>query len=639
MDIITYSEVLKLSGEIDALNDMTEFNGINFYDSTKQTSGTISPHYYYDGVPYPTTQFDGSFNCTALIPVEPNTKYTVGLVPAYNEITKPWADAGQGVFAYDENGSYIQDLGINGTFYTPARSKYIRFNYAIGSDAGHITLDVLNERCMLIKGDTLPSLYSDYGKYNIKDVLRMLIGHYSITKTQNLYDAKTQTPDTISPHYYVDGIPYQYTYFDNLWNCTALIPIEPNTKYTVGLVPPFGNDEIVKPWTDAGYGVFAYDENGDYLTTGGNLGITGTFTTPGTAKYIRFNYAIGSDVGHITLDVLNERCMLIKGDTLPETYFAYGTYLNGDIQKYANTGFEWRISEGNLYIAYGYDATKDYVVVLNNGRANGLFDFSKLCIKYHSEPLQDCVLDNLTTVWLSGTDMHSPFQFNAVNNADGYHYDATSAGFVGGNHTLDQLGTGFETAESKYVQFFADGTLVTGGYGRANTFTIRWANDVQAYNTVKQGGGGRACLTEYHEMIFDGVRFNETVKLVALEDIYMSLWYGLQFVSWGTKYTNLRYMDADNRTKYTSGSTNSGKLLCSGIEAWGTNDKIVLEIDNSFDLGKRENVSSLYTDGAFTSSSKGYFRIITKGNTNFTMSAGESYYLKGSFRFCKAIAE
>ena len=304
-----------------------------------------------------------------------------------------------------------------------------------------------------------------------------------------------------------------------------------------------------------------------------------------------------------------------------------------------SVGFEYKFSGNDLLIGYGCNETDDYVVVMNRGRANNLFDFSKLCTKAKGTSLKNLDTGDLTVVWNSGTDMHGPFQFNAVNNADGYHYDATDAGFVGGNHTLDQLGTGFETAESVYVKYYADGVPVSSGYGRATNFGIRWANDVQAYNTVKQGGGGRACLREYHEMIFDGVQFNEIVKIVPLEDINMRLWYGFQFVSWGTIYTNIRFIDGQNRTVYpsTQGNVNSGKLDTKGMEAFGDNDKIILMVDTEFDLGKRDLVATSYTDGAFTSNSKGYFRIITKGST-FVMEENDAYYLKGSFRFMPNIS-
>lgn len=300
----------------------------------------------------------------------------------------------------------------------------------------------------------------------------------------------------------------------------------------------------------------------------------------------------------------------------------------------ANNGFEWKFSGTDLLIAYGYNDTYDAVVVMNEGRANGLFDFSSLRLKSKGTPLKDLDTSDLTVVWNSSTDMHGPFQFLATQNADGYHSDATSAGFTGGNHTLDSLGSNFKTATSKFVHYYADGVPVSQGYGKANNFEVRWANDVQAYNTVKQGGGGRSCLTEYHDMIFDGVKFSEKITLVPSEEIAMKLWYGLQCVSIGTAYTNIVFIDATNRQIFASSASNikSGNAITSGLEAWGESHRIEMDVDTNIDLGKRTYYSG--DSGAFVSSGgKGYFYIIGQ---SVTMSANTEYRLNGSYRFMSA---
>lgn len=644
------------NGAYDLIDERTLYDSANKYNPELQTENTISPHYWVNGAPYSSTQYDEYYHCTAPIPVKPNTQYTIRLVPAFTNngstLTEPWGSLDQSVFFYDSSNRYLgkRTEVSGGTFTTPVNTAYIRFNYLVS-----ITLAGLNATTMMVYGSTAPTTYVDYVHETIKEtvegfltdieqavetadntqeILDLLLGDYTVTYSPNLYNPALQTPETISPHYYVNGVPYSTTQFDTSYNCTAPFEIEPNTQYSLGLVPPASNG-TVKPWSDAGYGIFFYDENGTYISGTTNI----TFTTPANAKTMRFNYFISANI--VSLNVLNASCMLVKGDTLPSTYQEYGDKLDSELQQKIDSiggiGIEYKFSGSDVLVSYGYNSTHDAVVVMNAGRANGLFDFAKLCLKTKGRPLSDYETSGLTVVWSSGTDMHGPFQFLAVNNADGYHADATSAGFVGGNHTLDQLGSDFKTASSKYIQYFADGKPVTEGYGNCTTFEVRWANNVQAYNTVKQGGGGRACLTEYHDMIFDGVQFNETVRLVALEDIKMSLWYGFQFVSWGTQYTNLRFIEGGNRGVLTGGSVESGNLLTSGMEAWGSDHKIVLTVDNYFDLGKRENVASSYnTRGAFTSNSKGYFNIIN--TTGFTMGAGEAYYMRGSFRFCPAIS-
>lgn len=139
----------------------------NLYDPSIQTAETIAPHYYVNGVPYTSTQYDTMWNCTAPISVSPNTTYTVGLVPAYHYvyasedimIVKPWSHAGSGVQFYDASGAWIKSTSLN-TFTTPANCASMRFNYIKGK---RIDLEMLAERCMLVKGDTLPTSYEAYG--------------------------------------------------------------------------------------------------------------------------------------------------------------------------------------------------------------------------------------------------------------------------------------------------------------------------------------------------------------------------------------------------------------------------------------------------------------------------------------------
>lgn len=304
-------------------------------------------------------------------------------------------------------------------------------------------------------------------------------------------------------------------------------------------------------------------------------------------------------------------------------------------------GCEYKFSGNDILVSYGYNDSYDAVVVLNIGRANNIFDFSALKLKTKGTSLNDYETTDLTTVWDSGTDMHSPFQFLAVNNADGYYADATSPDFTGGNHTVSINGSAVKTASSKYVRYYADGRPVSSGYGKCNHFEIKWANEVQAYNCVKADGTGRASLTEYHDMIFDGVKFDEQIFLVPSESILMSLWYGLQMVGWNGIYTNARFMDAVNRGIFIPSDSGiiSGNNIASGINAWGDAHEIMLTVDTSFDLGKRGYYAG--TQGAFMSNGahKGYFSIILKNANPVQMSANESYCLKGTFRFFPHVEE
>ncbi len=379
-------------------------------------------------------------------------------------------------------------------------------------------------------------------------------------------------------------------------------------------------DGDMKDTADAWMGVYS-----------GNSSTAPTAYTSYTWYQIKNDVSLeDTDETQTNLDITDK-----EGYVLARFYNGHIQTKNFDSSK-ETAGFEWKISGSDLLLSYGYTDSVDAVVVLNRGRANNLFDFAAFKTKPKGTPLSGLETTDLTMVWSSSTDMHSPFQFNAVNNADGYNASATTPGFVGGNHTLDQMGTGFETAASKYVHYFADGRPVSSGYGKAAKFEIRWANDVQAYNTVKSGGGGRVCLTEYHDMIFDGVRFEETVKLEALEAIDMRTWYGFQFVEWGRTFGNIRFIGATNHGIYTTGSVNSGSIKAKGMETYGTAHKILMTVDEETDLGDRSFVAS-GSNGAFTSGTKGYFRIISKSEQN-VWSAESAYWLRGTYRFCPVVS-
>jgi hypothetical protein len=165
---------------------------------------------------------------------------------------------------------------------------------------------------------------------------------------------------------------------------------------------------------------------------------------------------------------------------------------------------------------------------------------------------------------------------------------------------------------------------------------------VQAYNCVKADGTGRTSLIEYHDMIFDGVKFDETVRIMPIEDIKMQLWYGFQMVAFGTSaYPNLLFRDATNRQIFTMEDDNieSGNSLTSGICGYGTDHAFEVLKDTTVDLGKNDFYTG--TSGAFAvkSTGKSYFNTIRKmgSGSQALFPANASYFLKGSYRFYPSV--
>lgn len=239
----------------------------NLYDSSLQTENTIAPHYYVNGAPYATTQYDAMWNCTAPISVSPSTMYTLGIVPAYhyvyaNEdimIVKPWSHAGSGVHFYDANGAWIKSTSLN-TFTTPENCTSIRFNYIKGKK---IDLAMLAERCMLVKGDTLPAIYEAYGTNDTTGIASVLrkngVPHYEYRN------------DILTVYQNGTKIVYGYSGNNNIMMCKGYGLEDAFIPFTTDILSPM---------------IITASENADgdlddsYRLTGGNHSYGQTSGTP-----------------------------------------------------------------------------------------------------------------------------------------------------------------------------------------------------------------------------------------------------------------------------------------------------------------------------------------------------------------------
>ena len=324
----------------------------------------------------------------------------------------------------------------------------------------------------------------------------------------NLYDPSLQTDETIAPHYYVSGAPYSSTNYDTMWNCTAPIPVKPNTMYTVGLVPAYhyvyGSEDIMieKPWGHAGNGCFFYDADGEYIK---GTGEANTFTTPANCASIRFNYIIGKK---ISLTELNARCMLVEGSTLPTTYEPYSTTnsmttIVGMLSKSGLSHYEYdndvlTVYQNGTKIVYGYSGNNNIMMCKGYGLVGAFVPFT--------------------------TDILSPMIITASQNADGDLEDTYR--LTGGNHSYGQT-SGTPSANTVLVEVFADDKPAEKS-GLFNTLILHARHEVQAWNTVKADGTGRAVLIEDDYIIWDGKRMNVEVRLTPTENVVISEYYGLQ---------------------------------------------------------------------------------------------------------------
>lgn len=161
------------AADAELLSPLTEeqtIASVNLYDPSLQTEETISPHYWVNGAPYSSTQFDSAYHCTAPIHVEPNTTYTVGYLKGDGTFGKPWGEAGQGVHFFNADGTFLGNTG-NNTFTTPSGTAYFRMNYAHQTN---IDLTRPDAKCMLVLGSTLPTEYVGFGSYTTVSALERL---------------------------------------------------------------------------------------------------------------------------------------------------------------------------------------------------------------------------------------------------------------------------------------------------------------------------------------------------------------------------------------------------------------------------------------------------------------------------------
>lgn len=263
----TANEQKKARERIGAVGFDNGSESANLYDPSIQTAETIAPHYYVNGVPCTSTQYDTMWNCTAPISVSPNTTYTVGLVPAYHYvyasedimIVKPWSHAGSGIQFYDINGAWIKSTSLN-TFTTPENCASMRFNYIRGKK---VDLAMLAERCMLVKGDTLPTTYEAYGANDTTGIASALkkngVPHYEYRN------------DVLTVYQNGTKIVYGYSGNNNLMMCKGYGLVDAFVPFTTDILSPM---------------IITASENADgdlddsYRLTGGNHSYGQTSGTP-----------------------------------------------------------------------------------------------------------------------------------------------------------------------------------------------------------------------------------------------------------------------------------------------------------------------------------------------------------------------
>ncbi len=289
--------------------DKTSFGGIlhktssNLYNPALQTDETISPHYYVNGAPYTTTQFDISYHCSAPIDVEPSTAYWLGLVPAVEGYQKPWGNASFGIFFYDAAGNYISGVSTN-SFTTPANAATLRFNYAMYLG---MTLFEVNRTCMLIKGSAAPAQYEQYYDYYLDAQIETLNGRVDRLTKPVYYHIAGDVLDIIYKYTATTDLRirlqkkggnnlFDFYQFALINNATEFV----SSDYNGGAVRVLTTSDWFAPFVMAAKSNIDGDATTSHHFTGGNheYNNTGTGGTP-TARTVALHFfADGREVSN-----------------------------------------------------------------------------------------------------------------------------------------------------------------------------------------------------------------------------------------------------------------------------------------------------------------------------------------------------
>ena len=306
-------------------------------------------------------------------------------------------------------------------------------------------------------------------------------------------------------------------------------------------------------------------------------------------------------------------------------------FLFTDITKYIyNSGksLQVKIKDDGVEVADGNLAIE--LVKVGN---NSLINFKKAIWKG-------------TQLFDTSTDWIGPYNFTALNNADGDILDPSkgvrSTTTTGGNHNIHtgDSTNGTPTARTVRWSVYVDNFEVTEiGTVSANKVRVEWVNRVQAGNTAKLEkdatgyGIGRECLEEHCFAEFcGGGLVNVGVDFTPLESITMNWYSGLQFA--GSSFApNLYIPEYDATPIYVSNVNDHwNDKKADYMIALGSTMNCEMYLDHDFGCGK--NIVPHYiTGGTDGVGAKSYFVLYSRESSPVAMNSGERYAWRGHYRF------
>ena len=273
-----------------------------------------------------------------------------------------------------------------------------------------------------------------------------------------------------------------------------------------------------------------------------------------------------------------------------------------------------------------YSADKDISYTIGKTGSNSIFNFRYPSFLDNDSLSVSSVVDlsqviPIETDWLSPEKLKVPSE-----SADGDM--PNSDNFTGGNHAYNGDSSGSATAETSAYSFHVDGRKVTEYSGYAHYVDVYWTNLVQATNTKKADGTGRAVMQEDFHAHFDGVKWTIDARFTALEALASWNLYGIACRRGSTWNGYVFYHDSPNNRAWNNGasSSNAGGNTCKCVTIRKNSDYFDMGVESD-GLG---DMAMSASNSFFSSDDKTYSDLV-KSATN--IAAGAVYTYKGFYRF------
>lgn len=554
---------------------------------------------------------------TDYIEIEPDTQFSIALVPAYGGATLPSYGLPVILEYYDKNKVFIADEA-NSTFTTPINARFIRINVATGSG---VTLTRLNERCMIVKGNTMPGTFSAWAPTVYANAANME------AKIDYLED-------------FVTGYGTDYT---------ALSPISTKSNVRIYLN---SNNHIVAEASDNTQtaAVFAITKGNKYKLYGFGYDNGDSFFVACASKYNIVAEGVPSKLDNDAVQIPCGRTDYPAGYTYHTlTYVAtFDGFLYVNSKTAQDSPAAWVANKviktapdveeavahtyhkhglyksGNNYFHFNADGGTNIVRKFIRRGPNNIFQWNQILFG----TVSDDVLSITSEYGGFGTDIVGP-----ISIFDNNLWPGQWGQWTGGNHGKTINGVEYPTAEQISFECLVNGEVVTADgiyYGDVRFNTVNKLYFPQSITGADLTQATPAIL-EHRDYYLDD-QMHVRVWLEVINDFSCSLYYGMQCVD-----TSFKTLFCPNNEYYITLSS-----LVDGDELHKPERKMLFANDDKLHMDlSLEDIglgSYSHNDGSnayvylprWTNTKKAYFSLIDKANSDRILS-GSNLLWEGTY--------